>query len=176
MIPGTLFNIPMWSLPTLNFSKKKKKLEQLVKAFPETKTGLQAFYTNRQRDRTGFGEAFTNILADEFDMLSKRIKKTIMLEDIWSVSYKKGDYHTPHDHGTIGLSGILYLNMPKDAPVTQYIQPWNDWNSDRTIYLPMPVKEGDIVVLQRFIRHFTEPSKSKKIKRVISWDMNLQNG
>ena len=85
MIPGTLFNIPMWSLPTLNFSKKKKKLEQLVKAFPETKTGLQAFYTNRQRDRTGFGEAFTNILADEFDMLSKRIKKTIMLEDIWSV-------------------------------------------------------------------------------------------
>ena len=37
-------------------------------------------------------------------------------------------------------------------------------------------KEGDIVVLPRFIRHFTAPSKSKKIKRVISWDMNLQNG
>ena len=92
------------------------------------------------------------------------------------MSYKKGDYHTPHDHGSVGLAGILYLNMPKDAPVTQYIQPWNDWNSDRTIYLPMPVKEGDIVVLPRFIRHFTDPSKSKKIKRVISWDMNLQNG
>jgi hypothetical protein len=112
-------------------------------------------------------------LADEFDMLSKRIKKTIMLEDIWSVSYKKGDYHTPHDHGTVGLSGILYLNMPKDAPVTQYIQPWNDWQTDRTNYYPLPVKEGDIVVLPRFIRHFTEPSKSKKIKRIISWDMTL---
>ena len=175
MIPGSLFTIPMWSVPCLNFSKKKSQLEKLVKNFPETKHGLQSFSTNRQSDRTGFANAFSNLLADEFEMLSKRLKKNLALEDIWSVSYKKGDYHTPHDHGTIGLSGILYLNMPKDAPVTQYIQPWNDWNSDRTIYLPMPVKEGDIVVLPRFIRHFTEPSKSKKIKRVISWDMQLQN-
>ena len=73
MIPGTLFNIPMWHLPTLNFSKKKKKLEQLVKAFPESKIGLQAFHTNRQSNRTGFGQAFTNILSEEFDMLLKKI-------------------------------------------------------------------------------------------------------
>ena len=65
----------MWHLPTLNFSKKKKKLEQLVKAFPESKIGLQAFHTNRQSNRTGFGQAFTNILSEEFDMLSKRLEK-----------------------------------------------------------------------------------------------------
>ena len=175
MIPGTLFNIPIWTLPTLNFSKKKKQLDRLVKAFPEEKTGLQAFSTNRQSDRTGFSQAFYNIMEDELKMLMNRIKKTIIIEDIWSVSYKKGDYHTPHDHGTIGLAGILYLNMPKDAPVTQYIQPWNDYVMDRTIYLPLPIKEGDIVVTPKFIRHFTEPSKSKKIKRVISWDMKLEN-
>ena len=46
---------------------------------------------------------------------------------------------------------------------------------DRTIYLPLPIKEGDIVVTPKFVRHFTEPSKSKKIKRVISWDMKLEN-
>ena len=45
MIPGSLFNIPMWNLPTLNFSKKKKQLEQLVKAYPERKHGIQPFYT-----------------------------------------------------------------------------------------------------------------------------------
>ena len=175
MIPGTLFNIPIWTLPTLNFSKKKKQLDRLVKSFPEEKTGLQAFATNRQSDRTGFDQAFYNIMEDELKMLMNRIKKTIIIEDIWSVSYKKGDYHTPHDHGTIGLAGILYLNMPKDAPVTQYIQPWNDYVMDRTIYYPLPVKEGDIVVTPKFVRHFTEPSKSKKIKRVISWDMKLEN-
>ena len=135
MIPSNMFTIPMWSLPCLNFKKKKPQLEKLVKSFPE--------------------------------------KKGIQINDIWSVSYKKGDYHTPHDHGSVGLAGILYLNMPKNAPVTQYIQPWNDWQSDRTIYRPIPVIEGTIVVTPKFIRHFTEPSKESKLKRVISWDMSL---
>jgi len=173
MIPGSLFTIPIWSTPTLNFSKKKKQLEQLVKSFPEKKHGIQTFSTNRQSDRTGFAEAFSNICSDELNMLSKRIKKDIAIEDIWSVSYKKGDYHTPHDHGSTGLAGILYLNMPKKAPVTQYIQPWNNFYTDRTIYYPVPVIEGAIVVTPKFIRHFTEPNKESKIKRIISWDMKI---
>ena len=114
-----------------------------------------------------------NIVGEELGMLSQKLKKDIQLQDIWSVSYKKGDYHTPHDHGSVGLAGILYLNMPKDAAVTQYIQPWNDWYSDRTIYYPIKVNEGDIVVTPKFVRHFTEPHKSKQIKRIISWDMNI---
>ena len=173
MIPGNLFSIPMWSLPCLNFSKKKKQLEQLVKSFPERKHGIQTFATNRQKDRSGFAEAFSKICGEELNMLSQKIKKDIQIEDIWSVSYKKGDYHTPHDHGSTGLSGILYLNMPKKAPVTQYLQPWNDWYSDRTIYYPYPVSEGMIVVVPKFVRHFTEPSKETKIKRIISWDMKI---
>ena len=175
MIPGNLFTIPMWSIPTLNFSKKKKQLEKLVKAFPERKHGMQSFSTNRQHNRTGFKEAFTNICMDELGMLSKKLQKDIIIDDIWSVSYKKGDYHTPHNHGAVGLTGILYLNMPKDAAVTQYIQPWNDFLSDRTIYFPLPVVEGSIVVVPKFVRHFTEPHKSKQIKRIISWDMTITN-
>ena len=101
MIPGNLFTIPMLSIPTLNFSEKKKQLEKLVKAFPEKKHGVQTFATNRQSDRSGFAQAFTNICSEELNMLSKRIKKDIHMEDIWSVSYKKGDYHTPHNHGRV---------------------------------------------------------------------------
>jgi hypothetical protein len=103
----------MWSLPTLNFSNKKKQLEKLVKGFPEKRHGMQTFATNRQSDRSGFAEAFANICGEELNMLSTRLKKDIQIEDIWSVSYKKGEYHTPHDHGSVGLSGILYLNMDK---------------------------------------------------------------
>jgi len=173
MIENTLFNIPMWSIPTLNFKKKKPQLEKLCKAFPEKKHGMQPFSTNRQRDRSGFADAFNNIMSEELGMLSQKLKKDIQLQDIWSVSYKKGDYHTPHNHGSLGLTGILYLNMPKDAYPTTYIQPWNDWYSDRTIYNPLKVNEGDIVVIPRFIKHFTKPHISKQIKRVISWDMNI---
>ena len=173
MIDSTLFQIPMWSLPTLNFSKKKKQLEKLCKAFPEKKHGMQNFYTNRQRDRTGMADAFNNIIGEELQMLSQKLEKDIQIEDIWSISYKKGDYHSAHNHGSVGLTGILYLNQPKDAPVTEYIQPWNDWYSDRTIYYPLSIKEGDIIVVPKFVKHFTKPSTSKSVKRVISWDMKI---
>ena len=75
MIENTLFNIPMWSIPTLNFKKKKPQLEKLCKAFPEKKHGIQTFSTNRQRDRSGFAEAFNNIVGEELGMLSEQLKK-----------------------------------------------------------------------------------------------------
>ena len=71
------------------------------------------------------------------------------------------------------MSGILYLEQPKDAPVTQYIQPWNDYISDRTVYLPIPIQEGSIVVVPSFIQHFSPPNESKKIKKIISWDLSV---
>ena len=74
----------------------------------------------------------------------------------------------------IGLTGILYLQLPKGAPVTNYIQPWNDYITDRTIYYPLPVQEGQIVVVPRFINHFSPPLETKKVKQIISWDMNIQ--
>ena len=89
MIEGTLFNIPMWSIPTLNFKKKKPQLEKLCKAFPEKKHGMQPFSTNRQRDRSGFADAFNNIMSEELGMLSQKLKKDIQLQDIWSVSSRK---------------------------------------------------------------------------------------
>tara|TARA_Y100001938_G_scaffold106351_1_gene145149 strand:+ start:93 stop:617 length:525 start_codon:yes stop_codon:yes gene_type:complete len=173
MIQETLFNIPYWSVPTLNFSEKRKKLKSLCRRHPEVKHGMQTFSTNRQSPRIQFKEDLIIILEEELNMLSEKLKKSIRVDDAWSVSYTKGDYHSPHNHGSIGLSGILFLEQPKDAPVTNYIQPWNDYFSDRTVYLPIPVIEGSIVVVPQFIQHFSEPNKSKKIKRIISWDMSL---
>ena len=173
MIEETLFRIPYWTIPTLNFSEKKKTLTTLLKGYPEKRHGLQTFATNRQSDRSNLAEAFANICGEELNMLSTKLKKDIEITDIWSVTYKNGDYHTPHNHGSTGLSGILYLNLDKNSPSTTYLQPWNDWYSDRTIMYPMPVQEGQIVVIPQFINHFSEPNKAKKIKRIISWDMKI---
>ena len=37
MIEETLFRIPYWTIPTLNFSTKKKQLTNLLKSFPDRK-------------------------------------------------------------------------------------------------------------------------------------------
>lgn len=173
MIQETLFSIPYYTIPTLNWSIKKKSLQKLLKGYPDKKHGIQTFATNRQSDRSGLVEAFSNILGEELNMLSQKIKRDIAISDVWSVTYKQGEFHSPHNHGSLGLTGILYLQFPKDGPVTQYVQPWNDYVNDTTIYYPLPVQEGQIVIVPKFIQHFTMPLVGKKTKQVISWDMNV---
>ena len=102
MLGGDLFKIPYYSTPVLNFkTEKKKKLTNLLKSYPEEKTGIQTFSTNRQTDRQGLVEGFIQILEEEFNMLSQQIKKSCSINDIWSVTYAKGDYHSPHNHGPL---------------------------------------------------------------------------
>jgi len=175
MIQETLFQIPYYTIPTLNFKEKKKQLTNMLKAYPEKKHGIQTFATNRQSDRAGLKDNFVQIVGEELEMLSKKLERDIVLDDIWSVSYGKGDYHSPHNHGSTGLSGILYLDMPEGSPVTSYIQPWNDYQTDNTIYYPIHVVEGTIVVVPQFVTHFSPPNKAKTKKRIISWDMTLRH-
>ena len=56
MMEETLFRVPYWTIPTLNFSKKKQQLLTLLKAYPEKKHCMQTFYTNRQSDRSNLEE------------------------------------------------------------------------------------------------------------------------
>ena len=176
MIQESLFNIPCWKIQIINFEEKKKKLTKLLESYPEEKDPtrkLQAFTTNRQSDRSGLAEQFTSIMSEEMEDISKEIKTDFVIPQIWSVSYDKGAYHLPHNHGSTGLTGILYLNQPKDSPDTTYIQPWNDYELDTVQYMEIPITEGDIAIVPSSILHFSKPNESDSKKRIISWDMKI---
>ena len=173
MIRGNLFEIPMWSVPCINFKKKKDQLTKLLKNYPEKRVGLQNFTTNRQTPRPNLVQAFSNIIQEELGMLSEQIKTDFSIDDVWSVSYKKNDYHSPHNHGTVGYAGILYLEFPDGSQPTNYLQPWQNINNDTTTFNALSVKEGDIVIVPKCVSHFSPPHKGKKSKRIISWDMKL---
>ena len=183
MIQKSLFNIPCWKIQIINFEEKKKKLTKLLESYPEEpidiknwsniSSHLQEFTTNRQTDRSGLAEQFSSIMNKELEDISKSIKKDFAIPEIWSISYGKGDYHSPHNHSSIGLTGILYLDLPKDSPVTTYIQPWNDYEQDTAELVVLPMSEGDIAIMPSFILHFSRPNKSNSKKRIISWDMKI---
>ena len=63
--------------------------------------------------------------------------------------------------------------MDKENANTTYIQPWNNFENDTTTYYQMPASEGLLTVVPKFVNHFTQPSKSKKLKRIISFDMKF---
>jgi hypothetical protein len=169
----TLFNIPYYTLTTSNFKIKKKNLTKLFNSYPDIKQGIQTFHTNKQSNNENLIQSFSNIMDEELNILTEKLKANISITDVWSVTYKEGEYHPPHNHGSMGLTGILYLEFPKNSPITMYIQPWNNFYLDTTTYCSLPVEEGQIIVVPKFISHFTVPHIHKKIKKVISWDMNV---
>ena len=175
MIKEILCTIPYWKIQTINFEKKKKELTKLLESYPEEENKeVQTFATNRPNNRSGFAEQFSLIMNQELEDFSKEIEANFAITELWSVSYGKGDYQSVHNHGSIGLSGILYLDLPKDSPVTFYLQPWNDIVDDTVQYLKIPITEGDIVIVPSFVMHFSESNKSNSKKRIMSWDMKIR--
>tara|TARA_Y100001972_G_scaffold19616_1_gene22534 strand:- start:2271 stop:2801 length:531 start_codon:yes stop_codon:yes gene_type:complete len=172
MIESELFKLPFYTIKVKNFESKKKKIEELFNIFPDKRIENQNFKTNKQLQKVGLTKSFYHIINDELQEIAQHFKKDIGIEDVWSVTYEKGDFQLPHNHGSTGLVAILYLNLKDDHPRTMYIQPWNNIFTDNTIYYNLPVKEGDIVITPKFIKRFTKPNESNDLNRVITWDMN----
>jgi hypothetical protein len=179
---NSLFNIPFWKIQIINFEEKKKELTKLLESYPEEKIRYEGvpdhvmfddMDTNRQTDRSGLSEQFASIMNQELEGFSRKINSEFAIYEIWSVSYNKDEYHTAHNHSSMGLSGILYLDLPKDSPVTSYIQPWQNYVIDTTDYNMVPIVEGDIVIVPSFILHFSSLNKSNSKKRIIAWDMKI---
>jgi len=169
---SVLFPIFCWKIRIIDFEKKKKELIEILEPYPEKRQGIQDFATNKQTNRDGLIEKFLSIMKQELEDFSKEIKKDIAITEVWSVSYDKEDSQLPHNHGSMGLTAILYLNLPKDSPKTEYIQPWNDEN-DLCYHNAPDVVEGDMIIVPSFLLHFSKPNKSNSKKRVISWDMKI---
>jgi hypothetical protein len=169
-----LFEVPSWKIQTINFEEKKKELVKLLESYPEEeKKGEQEFSTNRQTDRSGLIEGVFLIMKQEFEDFSKEIKKDFAITETWSVSYVQGDCQLPHNHGSMGLTGILYLDLPKDSPKTEYIRPWNDYENDTVPHCKIPIVEGDIIIIPSFVMHYSKPNRSENTKRIVSWDMKI---
>ena len=163
-----VFKIEFFKIECINFKNKKKKLEKTLARYPEMP---QANFKSN-RNKCSINTEFKEIFNDEFMLINTKYNSKIKLDRAWSVIYNKGNYHVPHNHGSIGYCGILYLDMHKDSPVTTYIQPWNDENDRTKLYKP-PVEEGDIVIVPQYLWHYTEPNEIKFKKRVVSFDFTI---
>ena len=175
MINTTLiFSVPLFTIKINNFYKKKKELNKTLKNYPEIKRPPNIFYTNKNHTDLKLRTNFCHILKEELTLVSKELKTAISVYDVWSVTYNKGEYTLPHNHGSQGYSGIMYLDFKGSSPLTTYIQPWNS-SQDKTSLYPHPVEEGGMVIFPQYLLHFTEPNTDKFKKRVISFDFHKTN-
>jgi len=165
-----IFKIELFKIQCIDFKNKKKKLEKVLKRYPEMPQDNFSSNRNKCDIRTEFKEIFK----DEFSLIKAKFNSKILLQRVWSVVYNKGDYHVPHNHSSTGYCGILYLDMKPDSPKTTYIQPWNN-EKDYSVLRAPRVKSGDMVIVPQFLMHYTEPNKIKFKKRILSFDFILSS-
>jgi hypothetical protein len=165
-----IFKIEFFKIQCINFKNKKKKIEKILKQYPETPR--LNFYSNR--DKCSITTEFKEIFKDEFSLIQTKYNSKISLQRVWSVVYNKGDYHVPHNHSSTGYCGILYLDMKPNSPKTTYIQPWNNQEDQSVLYTPQ-VKPGDMMIVPQHLWHYSETNKIKFKKRIISFDFVLWN-
>ena len=171
-----IFKIEGFKIKCANFKKKKKEMEKALKKIPETRN--KHFDSSRRADdnsltiQSDLRVPLKNIFAEEFNVMKTQYSANLDLTAAWSVTYKKGDYHLPHNHGSVGYGGVLYLDMQPKHPHTIYLQPWNNDRDNSVLFRP-PAEEGDIMIIPKFIIHHSEPNKLNAPKRIIGFDFNL---
>tara|TARA_R100000773_G_scaffold14964_2_gene13678 strand:- start:315 stop:848 length:534 start_codon:yes stop_codon:yes gene_type:complete len=164
-----IFKINFFKLSCLNFKNKRQEIEKFLEHYPEMP--FPNFLSNR--NKANFVPKLLDVFSDEFNFIRAKFNCKIVLDSAWSVSYRKGDYHVPHNHSSKGYTGIIYLRMSKDSPKTTFIQPWNNELDQSVLYTP-PVETGDILITPQFVTHYTEPNKINFKKRIISFDFHLE--
>ena len=169
---NTLFEIPFYSISISDWKNKKSKINEVLKDYPAVKLPQQNFLTNRQQSRKKLIPKFLKIFQNDFKEFLLAVQADMKIKDIWSIVYKKHHDQIIHNHGSIGYSGVLYLNFnPTVHLPNTYLQPWNHAELDVSVFNRVPVQEGMIIIVPSFINHFVPPNTSSVPREIIGFDM-----
>ena len=95
-----------------------------------------------------------------------------MVAEIWFQKYYENQFHSPHNHGAIGYSSVLYINFDKRThDGTRFLAPFNDPDGKHIEFAP-DVDEGSLIFFPSYLNHYTLPNKSDTIRVIMS--MNLK--
>ena len=95
-----------------------------------------------------------------------------MTADIWFQKYYENQFHSPHNHGAIGYSSVLYINFDKRIhKATRFLPPFNDPDGNHIEFAP-DVDEGSFIFFPSYLYHYTLPNKSDTIRIIMS--MNIR--
>ena len=166
-----MLTIPFYHYKVNNWKEKKEKLLDFV-------SNLSFKYFDNIADLyTTYGDQTSSkalkILEDDIVKFTSEIKYSgEMIAEIWFQKYYENQFHSPHNHGAIGYSSVLYINFDKKIhDGTRFLAPFNDPDGKHIEFAP-DVDEGSLIFFPSYLNHYTLPNKSDTIRVIMS--MNLK--
>jgi len=173
---GTLFSVKYYSYECDGWEAKKAELLKHIDPGSFERAGSAQFATDRHSEHEPYVEPFVNIFSDELNRFGVDANlRELDVRSIWSVRYRRGDYHSVHNHRSTGYSGILYLDYDDRVHTPSiHVSPWNDPASDMTVLMAPPVREGTIVFAPSNVLHYTRPNNSDTERAIVAFDMEVR--
>ena len=166
-----MLNIPFYQYKVNNWREKKEQLLDFVSTLSfKFKDQIADLYTT-YGDQTS--SIPLKILEDDIVKFTTEVKYSGEMDaDIWFQKYYENQFHSPHNHGAIGYSAVLYINFDKRIHEgTRFLAPFNDPDGNHVEFAP-DVDEGSLIFFPSYLYHFTIPNKSDSIRIIMS--MNIR--
>jgi len=171
---GALTYIPYYIYKANNWYQKKQQILNCIDFSLLKRQEMNAFETDLHDTNNSYRDSFLEIFSQEMQEFGKEIGvDSFTVEKIWTVEYKKNDFHDAHTHSRSNFTGILYLDfIPQEHSPTFFIFNQIDPITKKTlINYPRDIDEGDILIVPSDLLHYTRPNTSNLSKRVVSFDI-----
>lgn len=178
-----MFSIPCIIIECTKWNEQKKKLNSLYKSSKfDSESGLSTDYYLQKNDREF---SYLENIKEIFDSELKKFESLIFpsakhsnnfnITGAWFEAAKFGAYHTYHTHGAIGYSAVCYIDYDKNEhDSTHFVAPYfNFLTGEDILFSVSHIKEGMILFFPSCVAHFTQPNLSKKVRRVLSFNMRV---
>ena len=173
-----MFKIPIVHVSVRNWNEKKPILLDMLNAARMDKSlgeKVQSDYHTQHNDPiyniqiTQLFKEEINIFCSELGLSEYRIVMS------WFETSSQGDYHGIHTHGLVGYSVVCFIDYDSDEhTATQFVSPFNNLLTGAALQHSPEVNEGSLIFFPACILHYTEPNKSEKERKILSFNINVK--
>ena len=164
-----IFGTPLWKLESVSFDDKKIT-EEIFNAQRSDPKGVNVSNIGGYHS----GPDFSTPLVDEYIRGRLEGKGGLNFPHTvtgrWANINTKGDSNRPHNHGVMGLSGVLFVT---EAPGLVLYNPARECLLELNLHSSHIIngKSGEIVVFPSTILHWVEPSKSDDPRITVAFNI-----
>ena len=169
-----LFKFLSYKYDLEDWEFKKRGLLKRVNEGKFTRPVPKTHESDRRDNNKRYLHYLNELLNPEITEFCEEVDMMFRMVDCWTVRYNRGDYQHAHNHGSIGFSGILYLEFdPSVHQSTCFISPWQEPRYDGTsIRFVEDVKEGSLFIFPSYCLHYNVANESNKTRTVLSFNLD----
>ena len=170
-----MFYIPIYHFALTDWNIKQQQLLEIYNSTTVVRD-RNTMHTDYYHNQDWYRDKIQMIFKNEIKEFNDDIKGENRVIGCWFETSKKGEFHTPHNHGSCGFSAVCYIkyNNSHHTP-TQFISPYTCSNTGNyTDYTP-EVEEGSLIIFPSNVLHYTHPNRSDVERIILSFNLSYED-